>query len=210
MTMWCIGTLLIFQILFTSKAKFSFFVNFFALVLGTLFAKWTAISITSAVLFCLSMGAVSVGSDEIYRCISYDRPVQIQNLFSLFQHWLWFTSTVFLSRSLYFMTVCWWIIFASWLCLSTYAHSDSDEHPAIMSSFISPTLLSCICRWRPFLSSYYYHHHHHHHHYYYYSPSNTTTTTTTTTTTSLPILLLLLLLIPPLLLLLILPQMLLL
>jgi hypothetical protein len=38
---------------------FSYSVNFSASVFGTLCAKGTAVSITSAVLFCLSMGAVS-------------------------------------------------------------------------------------------------------------------------------------------------------
>jgi hypothetical protein len=59
MTKLYIDTLLIFQIFFISRPKFSFFVNFPASVLGTLSAKGTAVSITSAVLFCLSMGALS-------------------------------------------------------------------------------------------------------------------------------------------------------
>jgi hypothetical protein len=59
MAKWYIDTLLNFQIFFISRAKFSFFVTFSSLVLGMLWAQGTAVSITSAVLFCPSMGAVS-------------------------------------------------------------------------------------------------------------------------------------------------------
>jgi len=34
------------------------------------------------------------------------------------------------------------IIFASWLCLPRYADSDSDEHPAITCSIVSPNLIT--------------------------------------------------------------------
>jgi hypothetical protein len=54
-----IDTLLSFQIFLISRAKFSYIVIFSASVLGTLCVKGTAISITSDVLFSLSIGAVS-------------------------------------------------------------------------------------------------------------------------------------------------------
>ena len=38
------------------------------------------------------------------------------------------------------MTICWWIILASWLCLPRYVYSDSDEHPAVTCTVVSPNL----------------------------------------------------------------------
>jgi len=63
MTKGHIDMLLSFQTFFISRAKFSFFVNFSASVLGTLRAKGIAISITSAVL--LSIDGRCIGSAEI-------------------------------------------------------------------------------------------------------------------------------------------------
>jgi len=58
-----IDMMLIFQIFFISRAKFSFFVNFSSSVMGTLRVRGTAISITSAVL--LSIDGRCIGSAEI-------------------------------------------------------------------------------------------------------------------------------------------------
>ena len=55
MTKGCIDSLLIFQIFFISRAKFLYYVIFPASVLARLCVKGTAASVTSAVLFCLSM-----------------------------------------------------------------------------------------------------------------------------------------------------------
>jgi hypothetical protein len=68
-------SLLSFQLLFIYRAKFSYFVIFSASVLGRLWVKGTAVFITSAGVFSLSMN--TIGSAEIYRFISYDRPVPI-------------------------------------------------------------------------------------------------------------------------------------
>jgi hypothetical protein len=68
-------TLLIFQISFVYRAKFSYFVIFSASVLGRLWVKGTAISITSAIFF--SVDEHYIGSAETYCLISYDRPVSI-------------------------------------------------------------------------------------------------------------------------------------
>jgi hypothetical protein len=65
-------TWLSFQIFLISRSKFSYFVIFCASVLGRLCVKGTAITITSSILFSLSMRSV-----EIYHFISYDRPVPI-------------------------------------------------------------------------------------------------------------------------------------
>ena len=54
-----IERLLSFQIFLISRAKFSFFVISSASVLGRLWANGTAISVMSAVLFCLSMSTMS-------------------------------------------------------------------------------------------------------------------------------------------------------
>ena len=51
-------TLLSFQLFFIYRAKFSYFVIFSALVLGRLWVNGTAVSITSAVVFSLSMNTV--------------------------------------------------------------------------------------------------------------------------------------------------------
>ena len=59
MTKGCIDTLLSFQIFLISRAKFTYFVIFSASILGRLSVKGTAISITSAVLFSLSMSTLS-------------------------------------------------------------------------------------------------------------------------------------------------------
>jgi hypothetical protein len=37
------------------------------------------------------------------------------------------------------MAICWWTIFASWLCLLRYGDSDIDKHPANAYSIVSPT-----------------------------------------------------------------------
>jgi len=58
MTKGCTDTLLSFQIFFVSGTKCSYFVIFSASVLGRLWVKGTAISITIAVLFSLSMNTV--------------------------------------------------------------------------------------------------------------------------------------------------------
>jgi hypothetical protein len=52
-------TLVGFQIVLFSRTKFSWFVIFSASVLARLWVKGTAVSITDAVLFCLSIGAVA-------------------------------------------------------------------------------------------------------------------------------------------------------
>jgi len=59
MTKGYIGTLLSFQIFFISRAKFSYFIIFSALVLERLRVKQTAEYIKSAVLFSLPMNTVS-------------------------------------------------------------------------------------------------------------------------------------------------------
>ena len=51
-------TLLNFQIFFIPRAKFSYFITFSASVMGRLWVKGTAISITSAVLYSLSMSTI--------------------------------------------------------------------------------------------------------------------------------------------------------
>ena len=53
-----IDKLLSFQIFFISRTKFSYIGIFSASVLGMFCVKGTAMSLTGAVLFCLSMGAV--------------------------------------------------------------------------------------------------------------------------------------------------------
>jgi hypothetical protein len=55
----CIDTLLDFQIFLISSAKFSCSVIFSATVLGRIWVNVTAVSVTTAVLFCKSIGALS-------------------------------------------------------------------------------------------------------------------------------------------------------
>ena len=59
MTKEYIDTLLNFQIFLITSAMFSYFVIFSASILGRLWVKGTAVSITSAVLFSLSMNTAS-------------------------------------------------------------------------------------------------------------------------------------------------------
>jgi len=61
-----------FQIFFISRAKFSYIGIFFASVLGMLCVK--ELPYLLQVLF-YSIDGRCIGSAEIYRCISYDRPV---------------------------------------------------------------------------------------------------------------------------------------
>ena len=103
------GTLLSFQLFFICRAKFSYFVIFSASVLGRLWVKRTAISVTSAVVFSLSMNTVSVllkntvSSDSVglsqYKIMLADSSMGSD----LYRQY----GGVFLSSSIYFMVICW-------------------------------------------------------------------------------------------------------
>ena len=128
-----VDTLLGFQMFFISRSNFSYFGIFSASVLGKLCVKGTVVSITSAVLFSLSMGAVSglLKSTAVSVMIDMSQYKTVLADSSTSCGLYLQCSGVFLSNSLYFMAICWRIIVASWLCIPRYEDSGSDEHPAI-------------------------------------------------------------------------------
>ena len=138
-----IDTLLSFQIFFISRAKFSYFENISASILGSSGSReLLAICITRAVLFCLSKNTVSglLKSTILSLMIALSQ-YKIVSADSSSGSGLYLQySGVVLSSSLYFVALYWWIIFASWLCLLRYVDSYSDEHPAITRSVVLPTL----------------------------------------------------------------------
>ena len=130
--------LLSYQNVLISRAKFSFFVISSVSVLGRLWVNGTTVSITSAVLFCLSMSTISGLLKSVFISVMIDLSQNKTTLadcstgsdpVSTVRH-----------NTLNNITICWRTIFASWLCLPRYAFSDSDKHQAIMTSIVSPTL----------------------------------------------------------------------
>ena len=129
MTEGYIATLLSFQIFLISRFKFSNFIIFFASVVGRLWVKGTALSITSVLL-------VSTVS-----CLLKSTALSVLIDLSQFKIMLADSSTgssfhlqysgLFIRSRFYFKALFWCIIFASWLYLLRYTDSDNNEHPAI-------------------------------------------------------------------------------
>jgi len=101
--------LLSFQLFFIYRAKFSYFVIFSASVMGRLWVNGTVVSITSAVVFSLSMNTVlgllkSTVSSVTIGLSQYEIMLADSSMGSdLYRQY----GGVFLSSSIYFMVICW-------------------------------------------------------------------------------------------------------